>query len=245
MMNEQLSLWLTYAPSIWFDRKEPFFPDRIGVTVITEPSASPSFNRSFSFDQPQLAKIIEYAIWWDYESGHLYELEHVWVYIGKDGEVLDCEVSFHGKVLKGLRKDRSNLIHPHQVQLYSQPGKHAFSPIAELFELLPNAAAATTSLVGKDGLLVNEMFAHAFQTNAQIDAWVRAYLSNFTFTPSFQFEPYEWHEALFTTWAELREEIPARIHARVAELQQMYGNSQESEVNVHEQPTKKDLDEKG
>lgn len=91
-----------YAPYLYFDKHEPFFPVRVGVTIFEREGASPSFRRSFSFRDPRVKKIIEYAIYWDYDIQHLYELEHVWVYIGHEGEVIDCEASFHGKYLKGL-----------------------------------------------------------------------------------------------------------------------------------------------
>ena len=38
-----------YAPYLYFDRNEPFFPVRVGVTVFEQEGVSPSFRRSFSF----------------------------------------------------------------------------------------------------------------------------------------------------------------------------------------------------
>lgn len=218
-----MDVWLTYAPYIWFDLKEPFYPERVGVTVITEPGDSPSFRRSFPFTQKGLQQIIEYAIWWDYEIGHLYELEHVWVYVGSNGEVLDCEASFHGRVLKGLRKDRSNLLDATHVQLYSQPGKHAFSPLPELFELLPDAEAAASALAGNDGLLINELFQDKFSTNEEINGWVRRYLQTYAFSPAFAYKQHPLSPQLFTSWEQLKEEIPLRIAARVKQLAELYG----------------------
>lgn len=40
--------------------------------------------------------VIEYAIYWDWDIGHHYDLEHLWVYIGADGEVEKFEGSAHG-----------------------------------------------------------------------------------------------------------------------------------------------------
>lgn len=104
-----LELAMSYAPYLYFDKKEPFFPVRVGVTVLEEAGPSPSFRRRFEFEQPELKYIIEYAIYWDYDIQHLYELEHVWVYVGQDGQVLDCDASFHGWYFKGLLRNRSNL----------------------------------------------------------------------------------------------------------------------------------------
>ncbi|WJH33505.1 hypothetical protein N6H14_26225 [Paenibacillus sp. CC-CFT747] len=120
-----------YSPYLYFDRSEPFYPVRVGVTEIRTEQASPSFPRKLSFVDPNLDLIVEYAIYWDYDIGHLYELEHVWVFVGKSGEVLDCEASFHGRYLKGLLKDRSNLAdHTHVILSLFAAGKARFFAIA-------------------------------------------------------------------------------------------------------------------
>lgn len=46
---EELQIFKQYAPYLYFDKKEPFFPVRIGSTLLHEAGASPSFRRSFSF----------------------------------------------------------------------------------------------------------------------------------------------------------------------------------------------------
>ncbi|MFD1955342.1 hypothetical protein ACFSL6_14465 [Paenibacillus thailandensis] len=210
--------WMTYAPYLLFDLREPFYPDAVGVTVLDKPGPSPSFYRTFEFDEPGLSRIIEYAIWWDYEIGHLYELEHVWVYVGRDGRVIGCEASFHGKVLLGLLKDRSNLADGTHVRLYSQPGKHAFSPLPDLFELLPGLYRAAGEDAGIDGLIVNDLFRGKFETNDRINGRVRQYLRQFAFTPSLEFKEYRIREEFLMPWNELYEQIPGRIGARLKEL---------------------------
>ncbi len=219
--NEWLETALSYAPVIMFDQNEPFYPDFVGVSVLEHSGPSPSFRRELQFPSEAVKYVIEYAIWWDYEIGHLYELEHVWVYVGHDGEVVDCEASFHGRVLRGLLKDRVNLV-GHHVCLYSQPGKHAFSPLPIVFELLPNLYSVAGAQAGCDGLLVNEMFEPFFQTSEQIDARVKKYLQTKAFVPSMQFEEYLLKPEMFMTWDKLFELIPQRIKNRLAELEQIY-----------------------
>lgn len=216
--SSMVELWNKYAPILMFDLNEPFYPDVVGVSVLDLPNESPSFRRSFQDTNLQAKQVIEYAIWWDYEIGHLYEMEHVWVYIGDHGEVVDCEASFHGKVLKGLLKDRSNLIDDTHVLLYSQPGKHAFSPLPIVFELLPNLYRAAGSDAGNDGLLVNEMFQPFFTTNEEIDTKVKQYLQKYAFVPAMEFAKYTLQFDQMMSWNELYQWIPKRIEKRVGEL---------------------------
>ncbi|MGF9697097.1 hypothetical protein [Paenibacillus sp. MABNR03] len=211
---------MSYAPILMFDQNEPFYPDLVGISILEKPGPSPSFNREILFPLEAVQFVIEYAIWWDYEIGHLYELEHVWVYVGHDGEVVDCEVSFHGKVLRGLLKDRVNMVDRH-VCLYSQPGKHAFSPLPVVFELLPDLYSAAGVKAGCDGLLVNDLFKDYYQTNELIDARVRDYLQTKAFVPAMQFKEYILEPERFMTWDKLFEIIPQRIMSRLIELEQM------------------------
>ena len=72
---------------------EPFLPLVVGYTVFREAAKSPS--SKFPID-PEGGIAIEYAIWWDWDIQHLYELEHVWVYLDADENLLKVEASAHG-----------------------------------------------------------------------------------------------------------------------------------------------------
>ncbi|MFE6075873.1 hypothetical protein ACFVQB_15480 [Paenibacillus sp. NPDC057886] len=222
-MTEQgmLETAMSYAPVLMFDRNEPFYPEFVGVSILDQPGPSPSFQREIHFPVEAVQYVIEFSIWWDYEIGHLYEMEHVWVYVGHDGEVVDCEASFHGKVLRGLLKDRANMVGRH-VCLYSQPGKHAFSPLPVVFELLPDLYSAAGAKAGCDGLLVNELFRGYFETNDEIDGQVRDYLQTKAFVPAMEFEEFLLEPAMFMTWDQLFVIIPQRIARRLSELEEMY-----------------------
>jgi len=205
-----LNLVSRYAPFIYYDRLEPFYPVRIGVTVLSQAGPSPSFSREFQFQDERLDFIIEYAVYYDYDIQHLYDLEHVWIYVAKDGSVLDCEASFHGKYLRGLLKDRSNLEQTH-VRLYSQPGKHAFAPFVQLFDLIPNMEACTDVDAGKAGLIVTTPFKGAYETNDEINHSVCEFLQGYRFKPSMEFKRYILPEDIYVTWETLHLEIPIRI----------------------------------
>ena len=217
-MDRELAL--KYAPVLYFDHREPFYPVRVGVTVFREPGESPSFRRKIRFTN-DTACVIEYAIYWDYDIQHLYELEHVWIYVGHDGEVADAEASFHGKYLKSLLPGRSN-VEGKQVRLYSQPGKHAFSPLPELFELLPGLRSAANEDAGIDGLTVPEMFRSRVGADAAIHLLVERHLRSLAFEPSMQFKAYHIPDELFVDWADLAEEIPVRIERELERLKAKY-----------------------
>lgn len=230
MQKQQLDLDLTlvrtYAPQLLFDRMEPFFPVRVGVTIFDHDGPSPSFRRMISFESDaRIEKVIEYAIYWDYDIEHLYELEHVWIYVGRDGSVINCECSFHGKYFKGLLKDRSNISidHPTRVKLFSQPGKHAFSPLLTMLELIPNLDTCTYETAGKAGLLVPDMLKDKLTADEETHQLVERYLQTFRFRPSMNFFEFAWDESLFVTWPELLEEIPQRVNHELNEMKKYFG----------------------
>ncbi len=209
---------LTYAPVLYFDENEPFYPCMVGVTEIFEEQASPSFKRTFPSFHEELDVILEYAIYWDFDIQHLYELEHVWVYVDKDGAVIDCEASFHGRYFKGLLLDKSNLVDGTHVKLYSQPGKHAFLPKPEMFELIPNLLTCTNQDAGKDGLLIPDFLHHILTTNEETQELVSHYLKKFAFTPSMKFLPYRFPKEIFYEWDEVYHEIPIRIERKLLQI---------------------------
>ncbi len=212
-----------YAPIIYFDHKEPFYPVHVGVTILSQPAVSPSVHREFRFHDARLDYMIEYAIYWDFDIQHLYDLEHVWIYVAKDGSVLNCEASFHGKFFNGLLKDRSNLEETH-VKLLCQPGKHAFSPILALFELLPNFDTCTDEDAGRDGLILTSPFTGTYETNDEINQLVYAYLQNYRFKPSMEFQRYIIPDDLYITWEILHQEVPLRIRRIVEHIRSTTGS---------------------
>lgn len=224
-MNRDMNYeWIAkYAPYIYFDDNEPFFPVRVGITVLEEAGPSPSTRRTFDFKDPKVKAIIEYAIYWDYDIQHLYELEHVWVYVGHDGEVADCDASFHGRHFKGLLHDRSNIADGTHVILYSQPGKHAFLPQPEMFYLLPDLMISTDETAGRRGLLITGPFDGVYTTDEETDRLVEQYLKTFRFKPAMTFKEYRIDPALYVTWPELHAEVPLRIKDRLAEIKQFLG----------------------
>lgn len=208
---------LRYEPRLLMDKRESFFPVRIGVTKFEAEEDSLSFRRRIAFTDPKVQSVLEYAIYYDYDIQHLYDLEHVWIYIGKEGEIVDAEASFHGKYLKALRSDRSNISHG-RVTLYVQPGKHAMAPLAERFERLPDFDRCTMEEAGADGVICGDMFAGLIRKDDETDRRVREHLQKFRFRPSREYEEFRWEKEAerFVPWERLYAEIPERMRKELA-----------------------------
>ncbi len=207
-----------YAPHIYFDEKEPFYPVYTGYTVFDKTSDSPSFGRRINICKPDIQYAIEYAIYWDFDITHLYEMEHVWVYVDRNGAVADCEASFHGRYLKGLKRDRSNIEDGTHVRLFSQPGKHAFSPDEELFWLIPDMESCTQEGAGSDGLIVTDLYRNRYETSEEINKMVEKYMQRFRFKPSMKFVRYELESSKFMSWGELDIKIPELVRLKLEEI---------------------------
>lgn len=205
-----------YAPVIRFDEREPFLPLAAGYTVFRADAPSPSFPRLLTLrpaDAPPAALAIEYAIWWDWDIQHLYELEHVWVYVDDAGSVVHCEASWHG----GHHAMRHNGDVPREgerVVVCSEPGKHAFAPDPAWFapRAAPHPRGVTDALAGMAGLLVKDLFQANVRSTPQIDTLVRTYLARHAFTPSYRFTRRVLIAAAqLVPWPALRAWVPQRI----------------------------------
>ncbi|MGH2541332.1 MAG: glycerophosphodiester phosphodiesterase [Ardenticatenaceae bacterium] len=213
-----------YAPVLLFDAVEPFLPSVVGYTVFRENGPSPSFPRQVGLDeagQVQATIAIEYAIWWDWDIGHLYELEHVWVYLDAGGRVVRAEASWHGgyhdMAVKGVLS-----LSGERLTIYSEPGKHAFAPTSDWL-----AARATTTQkscarhAGRGGVWITPLFEGVITVKTpQADRLVHTYLERLAFEPSYHFSrcfltPLE----ALVPWPALQEWIPRRVGWWVSELE--------------------------
>ena len=115
-----------HAPVIRFDAREPFLPSLVGYTVFRTDDDSPSFPRQIELGaRPGAVVAIEYAVWWDWDIQHLYELEHVWVYLNADEQLIGAEASWHGG-FNDMAVNGALLLTDNRLTVYSEPGKHAF-----------------------------------------------------------------------------------------------------------------------
>ncbi|RPJ43104.1 MAG: hypothetical protein EHM21_11975, partial [Chloroflexi bacterium] len=155
---QTLDLVARNAPILYFDAREPFLPLAAGYTLFTGDGPSPSFDRIVELrpeDRPAAALAIEYAIWWDWDIHHLYELEHAWVYLDSKGFPVRLEASWHGKYY-----DLPLNLEGGRAVLLSEAGKHAFAPDPSWFrERALGFRRVETQAVGVHAqVLVNSLF---------------------------------------------------------------------------------------
>ncbi|MFQ5400743.1 MAG: hypothetical protein ACE5E7_14245 [Anaerolineae bacterium] len=202
-----------YAPLICMDVREPFRPLVAGYTLFRADGPSPSFSRHIQL-APDETLVVEYAIWWDWDLHHLYELEHIWVYVDGDGRPVRVEGSWHGEV-KDLREDgRIPLREEHPV-VFASPGKHAFAPSVRHFQAQHEKTPGITSrYVGGGGITLNGRFDEKIKRTPMTDRLVHTYLARFAFTPSWDYSA-EWllGPAKLVPWSALQAWIPDRINA--------------------------------
>lgn len=200
-----------YAPIILADEHEPFAVSAVGYTIFDREAESPSFKRRVEWGRAGYPAIraIEYALWWDWDIGHLYELEHAWIFIGAKGEVVAVEVSWHGMYgpAEGAAFEATHPI------LLAQPGKHAMAASSEPFQEIREWAEQEAGPdAGQDGLLVNELFHGKLPKTPENDARVIAHLKRLAFTPAWKFNKrFEITRQMLVPWRALEEWIPARV----------------------------------
>lgn len=203
-----------YAPVVRFDRNEPFLPDLVGYTLFRQPGESPSFPRRIALPEG-VALVIEYAIWWDWDIQHLYELEHIWVYLDVQGQIVDAEASWHG-TYHTMRDAAGRLpLENGRLTLFSEPGKHAFAPTAErLFARAGATCRDCDALAGIRGLHITDLFSRKLRPrrNPNVNWLVVRYLRQQRFTPSFDFAKIVDLRALeHVPWEALERWIPQRV----------------------------------
>jgi putative hydrolase of the HAD superfamily len=220
--SAELDLARRLAPVIRFSDNEPFLPSRVGITVLTAPGRSPSAVLDITFE-PGVTRVIEYAIWWDWDIQHLYELEHVWLKLDASDRVVAVEASAHGGIFPMAFENKALPFENGRVTLFSAPGKHAFSATAE--GQSPAAEITTVScreLAGRATILVNDMFRDALaDLTAEDHRAVKRYLQTRAFLPSFTFnQRFDLSSVEFIAWPDLVEWIPGRVRTVLAEVRQ-------------------------
>ncbi len=220
--TEDHALALRHAPRIRFDAQEPFFPSVVGYTVFRKTGRSPSFPREIEF-APQVATVIEYAVWWDWDVGHLYELEHIWVHLDSHGNVVKGEASWHGDYNSMLDENGQLPIEDGRLIVHSEPGKHAFAPSPQW--LLDRASRTKQSCgvnAGQLGVHVTPLFKGIIaDRKPPNNRLVHTYLERHAFKPSYDFSNIVALESVaHVPWETLFAWIPKRIAWWIGQLDQ-------------------------
>ena len=208
-----------YAPIIYMDRKEPIKIKKVGYRIYEKDGEkSDSFNRSFDFQNHKgTVKVIEYAYYLDYDIQHLYDLEHIWIYIDVDGNIVGAEGSYHGRFLNAILFDVTGFADKgKRIKMYSQPGKHAMLAAPRLMFLYPELFESCQRLAGISGLDAPERYLVDIHITKEENQKVIKYIrDNFSFVPSMEFEEYVISEDDYMPWNELAEKIPQYIQKQL------------------------------
>lgn len=224
---QEHALAVRYSPILLFDAREPFLPVAAGYTIFSQDGASKSMSRRIELrptGKPEAVMAIEYAIWWDWDIHHLYELEHVWIYVGEYGQVVRVEGSWHGEY-----KDLNLILEGDHAVFYSEPGKHALASDSQPFidRTRGLQRGETLFVTSHAHVLVNSMFEGKIRRKVFDQTLVRSYLAQWAFEPAWFFDKrFNFNEPMLVTWQALEAWIPGRVNAVLTTLETQIASSQ-------------------
>lgn len=212
-----------YAPIIYMDKKEPFKVRKVGFAQYCEDGTrSLSFNRRFDFKNFDGAvRVLEYAYYLNYDIQHLYDLEHIWLYIDGEGKIVGAEGSYHGRFLNAMNRSFDGKVPKDEknITMYSQPGKHAFLSDPRLMYLYSELYASCDRLAGISGLDAPERFIKDIHISESEKEKVISYIrDNFSFVPSMEFEKVNIFEEDYMPWEDLSVKIPVFIREELSKI---------------------------
>jgi len=205
-----------YAPILLLDAREPFVPLVVGYTIFRRSVHSPSAHRYVELEQRGKRgtdTAIEYALWWDWDITHLYELEHVWVYLDANGEVIHAEGSRHGRYRKMLAHGEPPLTGS-RLTLYAEAGKHSLAPVRSWLDTLaPLTRKLCLRHAGLEGVLITWLFRGIIRAKSpEADRLVHTHLERYAFEPSLDFaQVFTVPESSLVPWPALFAWIPRRV----------------------------------
>lgn len=212
-----------YAPIIYMDKKEPFKVRKVGFAQYCEDGTqSLSFNRRFDLKNFDGAvRVLEYAYYLNYDIQHLYDLEHIWIYIDGEGKIVGAEGSYHGRFLNAMNRSFDGKVPKDEknITMYSQPGKHAFLSDPRLMYLYSELYASCDRLAGISGLDAPERFIKEIHISESENEKVISYIrDNFSFVPSMEFEKVNISEEDYMPWEDLSVKIPLFIREELSKI---------------------------
>jgi glycerophosphoryl diester phosphodiesterase len=207
-------LALRHAPRIRFDINEPFLPLVVGYTIFRKNGKSPSFPREIVLPENSVCAI-EYAIWWDWDIQHLYELEHLWIYLDRDEKVVAADASWHGGFHSMVDVDGIVPLEDNRLIVFSESGKHAFAPMIDwLLKRKPTTDKSCGKRSGRMGVHVTPLFEDLIHDRLPLNNnVVHAYLERLNFVPRYDFsQRFDLNNVVFVPWAAMFAWIPSRVN---------------------------------
>ena len=207
-----------YAPILQMYGKEPFKIVGVGYTLYENAKRSASCTRMIDPAQYGAEYCIEYAYYYDYDIQHLYDLEHIWVYVDDAGNICGCEHSFHGKFFHVTTTSGELQLDDGRPVVYVQPGKHALMPQAKGFETLVDYRDACGVAAGADGILTPDIIPGMPAHTAWQDKVVGNYIKeHFSFVPAGSYTKWD-DKTVLLPWSELCAKIPERVEREIKKI---------------------------
>jgi hypothetical protein len=171
------------------------------------------------------AKILEYAVLYDADIQHIYDLEHVWVYLDQKNEPISIKATRHGTIVTQYETpDKIRYQKGHPV-LFASPGKHAYytSPNQLSRNILSNVNQSGADRVYPIQWFDEEMWRKIlpyYPGNVQIKLY---FLENLTYKPSFRYRKYMIpNRKLMTSWDNLKAEVPVFLIKFLKKIQDYF-----------------------
>jgi putative hydrolase of the HAD superfamily len=216
--GSEIALAARYAPQLMLDGAEPYRPIGFGYTIFRAAGPSPS---SKFVVEPVAALTIEYAIYYDWDIGHLYDLEHVWVHVDADGRVVEVEASAHGGRRRMDAGEGRAEFREGRPVVYVEAGKHAHwaDPAQMASNDRQKLAVLCSSAAGIEGVHLGNPFATrgAYHASPEDHRLARLKLRRDAFAPSHDYVPLEAIPALMP-WTMLEAAIADRVRTELAKL---------------------------
>lgn len=212
------ALTARHMPLLMQDVADPAPLVAMGVSVID--AAGPSPSSKFVVTPPMAGQVIEYALWFDWDIQHLYDLEHVWVHLDANGAVVRVEGTMHGMRVCADAGTGLPEMQGDRPVLYLEPGKHAVWPAPRAMEAIAGGMirAACGQEAGLGGVHTGNSFVESgkIRPNSMDDRLARLALRRAGFAPRFRFAPAP--DVPMVSWPVLADWIPSHVTAVMAEL---------------------------
>ncbi|WP_319496687.1 HAD family hydrolase [uncultured Cohaesibacter sp.] len=207
------------APILLCDKNEPFEPAVVGISHLKRGEPSPSFHHKNPFTRApnRTNSVLEYAIWWNGDIQHLYELDHVWIYLNENNSPIHITASAHGEMIDISQSNWQD----RQIRLFCEPGKHALAPTsAEIIEKRAWLDEACSSSEQIYGFQIPDAFKDHLSFLSPYDHFLACdYLRGMRFQPSYRFEKsFDLSKVPFVSWNELETLIPRLLRDQTEEL---------------------------
>lgn len=214
---EDQALAARHCPVLMCDARDPFAPQAIGWSVHHRPGPSPSCRHPLDLQPGEV--LIEYAIWYDWDIQHLYDLEHVWVRL-HGTKVIEVSASCHGARKAMDLTGGLPALQDGRPVLYVEAGKHAHwaDPVALRLQGGSALCRACGPEAGQGGVHTGNPFHQtgAYAVTPLAHRLAKRKLAAQAFVPAFCFAP---REAELMPWAALADSIPARVQRAMATLE--------------------------